>query len=189
MDYERVKGLLKFYRMENPPTRYSSFLEIKDKEKFYQNYCSDKKFLVDIIAYCLMPTHIHLILTQLKKEGISIFMGNVLNSYTRYFNTKYKRKGPLWQSRFKNIGVQTDEQLLHLTRYLHLNPVSDNLVKKPEDWKLSSYREFLGEADEDKKICNYTKHLNIEPESYKEFVLSRIDYQKEISRIKALCLE
>ena len=115
--------MLKYYKVENPPFKFSLYSEIKDKETFYQKHTFSEDYLVEIIAYCFMPTHIHLILRQLKKDGISIFMGKILNSYTRYFNLKNKRKGPLWESKFKNVEVVTDEQLLHLTRYIHLNNI------------------------------------------------------------------
>jgi len=186
-DYKRMIALLKFYRKENPPTKFSAFLEIKDKEKFFHNYIADKDNLVDIIAYCLMPTHLHLVLTQLKPGGISIFMSNVLNSYTRYFNNKNKRKGPLWQSRFKSVEVKTNEQHLHLTRYIHLNPVSEGLVDKPEQWSYSSYNEYINRSKN--SMCNYSKYIDIEPDRYIDFVTSRIDYQKELSELKKLWLE
>lgn len=180
-EYRRMKGLLKYYKMENTPLKFSVFLEIKDKEKFFQKHFAAKGTLVDIIAYCLMPTHIHLILKQLKKDGISIFMRNVLDSYTRYFNIKIKRKCPLWESRFQRVWVNTDEQLLHLSRYICLNPVTAYLVDKPQDWEFSSYKEFLGEVEEKERICNYSEVLDIKPQRYKEFVNSQIDYQRELA--------
>jgi len=186
-EYERMRGLLEYYKRESPPLKFSAFREIKDKEKFNQNHFIAKDNLVKTIAYCLMPTHIHLILKQLTEGGISVFMSNVLNSYTRYFNIKTKRRGPLWESRFKNVEVESDEQLLHLTRYLHLNPVTAYLINEPQDWNFSSYREFLGEIEEG--ICNYSDVLNVDPENYKEFVSSRINYQQELAKIKELCLE
>lgn len=188
-DYERMRGLLSFYKIKNPVMRYCQFQELKNKDRFFMKYPVSEELLVEIIAYCLMPTHIHLILSEQNEKGISLYMARILNSYTRYFNTKYKRKGPLWQGRFKKVPVRTDEQLYHLTRYLHLNPTSENLVTKPEDWRFSSYREFLGLISDDKRICNFAEYLKIERESYREFVSSRRDYQREISKIKSLCLE
>lgn len=111
-------------------------------------------------------------------------MKNILDSYTRYFNIKNKRKGPLWQGRFKSVLVENDEQLLHLTRYIHLNPTSDGLVNFPEDWFYSSYNEYLKRSDD--KICNYSEHIYIDPEKYKEFVESRENYQKQLNVIKHL---
>ena len=107
-DYERMRGLLKFYQVEHLPLKFSTFMKLRDKENYFRNHFDEKDRLVQIIAYCLMPTHIHLILKQLKENGISTFMGNILNSYSRYFNVKNKRKGPLWESRFKNANVSTN---------------------------------------------------------------------------------
>jgi putative transposase len=188
-DYQRMSSMLKYYKVENPPLKFSIFFEIKNKEVFYQGHFVSRDNLVEIIAYCIMPTHIHLILRQLEKDGISSFMSKVLNSYTRYFNVKNKRKGPLWESRFKNVEVRTDEQLLHLTRYIHLNPVTANLVEEPHDWSFSSYVEYLGKKQVEESVCSYSRLLNIVPKDYKKFVSSRKDYQRELAKIKELCLD
>jgi putative transposase len=188
-DYERMRGLLKYYQVENPPLKFSIFIGLKNKESYYQKHFSGKDRLVEIIAYCLMPTHLHLVLKQVKVNGISIFMGNVLNSYTRYFNIKYERKGPLWESRFKNVGVTTDEQLLHLTRYIHLNPSTARLVEEPEAWKYSSYSEYIGETGKEENVCHYSDQVEVNPKDYRRFVSSRKDYQRGLARIKDLCLE
>ena len=181
--------MLNYYKVENPPVRFSIFSDIKNKESFYQRHFNSQEDLVEIIAYCFMPTHIHLILRQLKKDGISTFMRRILNSYTRYFNLKNKRKGPLWESKFKNVEVVSDEQLMHLTRYIHLNPVTANLVEDPQEWSFSSYKEYLCEKQLEENICSYSKLLNIVPQDYKEFVSSRIDYQRELAGLKELFLE
>ena len=188
-DYERMRELLKYYQVREPPTKYSIYLEIKNKKKIWQENFLENEKLVEIIAYCLMPTHIHLVLKQSVKNGISIYMGRILNSYAKYFNTKYKRKGPLWESRFKSIEVETTEALYHLTRYVHLNPVTAYLVQNPEDWHFSSYKEFINEIGKDKKICNFDLFLEINKEEYKDFVISRKDYQRELEKIKHLLLE
>lgn len=188
-DYERMRGLLKYYQVENLPLKFSVFMELNDKESYYQKHFSGKEKLVEIITYCLMPTHLHLVLKQLKANGISTFIGNVLNGYTRYFNVKYGRKGPLWESRFKNVAVSTDEQLLHLTRYLHLNPATAGLVEEPEDWKFSSFREYVGKTQKEENLCDYFDHIEIDPKVYREFVCSRKDYQRELAKIKDLCFE
>ncbi|MEE8423717.1 MAG: transposase, partial [Thermodesulfobacteriota bacterium] len=143
--------------------------------------------LVEVIAFCLMPTHLHLILKQMKENGISSFMGNTLNSYTRSFNTKYKRKGPLWEGRFKSVLVDSDEQLLHLTRYLHLNPVTAYLVNKPEEWSASSYQEYVSKVNNN-RICKFDDLLEIDPAAYREFVSDRVSYQRELASIKELLL-
>ncbi len=152
------------------------------------DYLRQKAKIVDIIAYCIMPTHIHLIFKQLEDNGISRSVNNILNSYTRYFNTKHKRKGPLWESRFKSKLVENEEQLLHLSRYIHLNPVTAFLVDKPELWRYSSYREYLG-IEETPRYCHFNSHINVLPGNYKKFTEDRISYQRELTRIKDLFIE
>lgn len=188
-EYKRMKNLLAYYNLINPPWKFSLFLEIKNKQKFYNQHPTKKERLVEIIAYCLMPTHIHLILKGLKPGSISIFMGKILNSYARYFNVKTKRKGPLWESRFKNVLVENDEQLIHLTRYIHLNPVTAYLIDQPEDWEFSSYKEFLSKEEDKNKMCNYLDVVDIKPKEYQDFVNSQINYQKELANIKKLWIE
>ncbi len=189
-DYQRMLEMMEFYNHEVLPIRFSYYRQFKNSKLFKKRVHLDKyDKLVDIVAYCLMPTHIHLLLTPLKENGISIYMKNLLNSYTRYFNTKNNRKGPLWQGRFKDVLVESDEQLLHLTRYIHLNPTSSGLVKNPKEWRYSSYKDFLGENEKSKVVCNFKSYLDIDPKTYKEFVESRKDYQRELSLTKHLVLE
>ncbi len=187
-DYDRMKEMMEFYKFYNVPFRFSSYKKLKESKKTKKNIdLSAYNKLVDILAYCIMPTHIHILLTPLHNNGVSVYLQNLLNSYTRYFNEKNRRKGPLWQGRFKSVAVNSDEQLLHLTRYIHLNPTSSGLVDKPEDWKYSSYREYV--ELEQKGICNFKDYINTNPDSYKEFVVSRKNYQRELEIIKHLLLE
>lgn len=190
-EYLRMKQLIRYYQVENPPVKYSYFAiwqKNKDElisEKDYQS----KKKLVRIIAYCLMPTHIHLVLQQLRKNGISIYMNRMLNSYTRYFNVKHWRKGPLWTGRFKRVLVETDEQLIHLTRYIHLNPVTAYLVDRPELWQFSSCSEYLAKRPIKDKVCEFKHILEVKPGEYKKFVDDQISYQRELAVIKDFILE
>ncbi len=190
----RMKNMLKYYQFKNLPFRFSRFMDLESvKKKGFEEYfvsaSEGKERIVQIIAYCVMTTHIHLILKQLKEGGISSFTGKILNSYSRYFNTKHKRKGPLWEGRFQNVLVKTDEQLLHLTRYIHLNPVTAYLVDEPEDWQASSYNEYLGNYKKNELICGYEDVLDINKASYRRFVKDRASYQRELGKIKSLLCE
>ena len=189
IEFSRMIDIIKYYQIETMPVKFSQFmmLEKVKEEGFNSNFIfvsQGKEKFVQIIAYCIMPTHFHLILKQLKENGVSIFTGNILNSYSHYFNTKHNRKGPLWEGRFKNVLVKTDEQLLHLTRYVHLNPVTAFLVDRPGQWPASSYREYLLEINEIDRICKYDDILDIEPVSYSKFVEERISEQRERALIK-----
>ena len=184
-DNQRFINALKYYRSPIPMLKISRFLELSDAHQ-KQIIDSQTDLVIEITAYCIMPTHFHLLIKQNIDNGITKYINNIEISYTRYFNLKYKRKGPLWESKFKNIRVETDEQLLHLTRYIHLNPTSARLVDNPEDWKWSSYHEYIkGEEN----ICLYKDIINITPMAYKEFVNNRKDYQRELSKIKAKLLD
>jgi len=185
-NYERMVELMKYYIYYNPHIKFSKYIRLKNKQKVLEEI-KRKKRLVDIVAYCIMPTHLHFILIQLVDMGISIYMKNLLNSYTRYFNVNNNRKGPLWQGRFKNVLVKNDEYLLHLTRYIHLNPTSAGLVDNPEDWKYSSYNEYLGKSEGG--ICNFSPYLEVDPISYRNFVEERKEDQRSLSILKGLVLE
>ncbi len=193
-EYLRILDTVRYYQNAQIQMPLSRFIQLKEgrgsvlcKETMMpQSY---EKKLVEIIAYCFMPTHIHFILKQSAQDGISNFMRLILNSYTRYFNIKHKRNGPLWQGRFKNVLVESDEQLYHLTRYIHLNPVTANMVNRPDQWEHSSYCEYVNLQDSIENICNFKEVIDVQPEKYAEFVNERINYQRELGRIKNLLLE
>ena len=190
-DAERMIDLLKYYQAKSPSVKFSYFARVSgyDKERYFKQEEKDRIILADIIAYCIMPTHFHLVLKQLDDNGISVFMNNVLNAYSRYFNVKYNRKGPLWEGRFRNRLVRSDEQLLHLTRYIHLNPTTAELVENPQSWQASSYNEYISSPDGKKKVCCYGSILDINPSVYKKFVEERVTYQKTLSEIKNLVID
>jgi putative transposase len=169
--------------------KYSRFKQLQEKLDIKSKRKPANEHIVNIIAYCFMPTHIHLILKQLEDNAISIYMNNILNSYTRYFNIRHKRKGPLWEGRFKKVRVVSDEQLLHLTRYIHLNPVTSNLIKEPEQWSASSYQEYLNKCDGAQKMTSFEDILDISPKAYQEYVQERKDYQKELKAIKDMLFD
>jgi putative transposase len=179
-EYERMMSVLTYYH--NPHSlKYSEAIKTKP------HAINQHEREVNIHAYCLMPTHIHLLLSPVVKDGISRYMNSILRSYSLYFNLRHKRKGPLWEGRFKGIRVETQEQFIHLTRYIHLNPVSSLLVNKPEEWQFSSYREYLNGEGLTGTVLNSYCLMN--SESYKDFVESRIEYQRHLQLIKHLTFE
>ena len=193
-DYTRAMNMMRYYQVKEIQYPYSTFIKLKGVLEdsfinYFKNEYGEHENIVQIICYCFMPTHIHLILRQLKENGISEYMRKLLDAYTRYFNINHKRKGPLWESRFNNVLVKKDSQLLHLTRYIHLNPVIKKLVEKPEDWLASSYKEYIKKPIKEEKICEYKGILDIRSARYKKFVEDRISYQRELAQIKHLLLE
>lgn len=96
------------------------------------------KSKVDILCYCLMPTHYHFLVNQKAIGSMSKFMASIDISYSRYFNKKYKRTGPLFESRYKGSLITSSTHLEHLTRYIHLNPASW------KSYKYSSLGQYIG---------------------------------------------
>ena len=90
-----------------------------------------------------MPNHYHFLIF-LREADLSKAMQRFVLAYTNGMNRRYGRCGTLFQGRFQTKWVDRDEYLLHLTRYIHLNPVKAGLVKRPEDWAFSSYQDYLG---------------------------------------------
>ena len=99
--------------------------------------------MTSIVAYCLMPTHFHLLVCA-HDDDLSRHMQRLLISYTKAMNERYQRTGSLFEGQFQAARVDNDEYLLHLSRYIHLNPVAARLVQKAQDWEFSSYAEYVG---------------------------------------------
>ena len=139
-----------------------------------------------------MINHYHLLLKQIKNNGIFNFIRLLNNSYSHYFNTKYKRKGSLFEGRFKAARIENDAQLLHLSRYIHLNPYSSFLVKNSEElisYPFSSLSEYLRQNKDN--ICHKEIVLGqfSDFKDYKKFVLNQADYQRSLQGIKHQLLE
>jgi putative transposase len=101
-----------------------------------------EKFSIQVVTYCLMPNHYHLLIRQDGDVPISKFIQGIFNSYVQAVNKQQSRSGPLFEGRFKHVLVDRDEYLMHLMRYIHLNPVTANLAARSEDWPYSNYQEF-----------------------------------------------
>ena len=82
-----------------------------------------RTLLVEILSFCLMPNHYHLLVRQEKDNGITLFMRKLGTGYTNYFNKKYKRVGPLFQGKCKATLVHRESHLIYLPHYIHLNPL------------------------------------------------------------------
>ncbi len=153
--------------------------------KTNQSLALNKK--VRIIAYCLMPNHYHFLVQELEDGGITEFMHKLDTSYTKYFNMNNHRTGRLFEYTFKAKEIESDEVLLHVARYIHLNPVVAHLVQKPDEWKWSSHKEYVD--IEVSKLCDSSVILSFfkDIDSYKTFVSDQIQYAillKEIEEVK-----
>ena len=93
-----------------------------------------------------MPNHFHFLLEQKEDKGISKFLSNLQNSYTKFFNISHERDGSLFSDQFKAVRIETDEQLIHVSRYIHLNPHTGFVVKslkELEEYPWSSFPDYL----------------------------------------------
>lgn len=193
-EYQRAQQVLSFYSFASPRRKFSKFLLLpqEDRIKFWEDLKKENNKLVEITCFCLMPNHFHFLLKQQTNNGISRFMSNFQNSYTRYFNTKHEGIGPLLQGQFKAVRIEDENQLLHLSRYIHLNPYSSFTVKEIKDlmsYPWSSFPEYLGETEvgiciKDIILSNFRRI-----EDYKKFVFDQADYQRELKVVRHLLLE
>lgn len=138
---------------------------------------------IDLLSYSLMPNHFHLQIKQQTKNGIVKFMRRLTTSYVMYFNKKYKRVGGLFQNSYKGVLIESDTYLLHLSRYIHLNPSKlSGTVVNFNDY--SSYQYFLGNKSaswiKPQEIINHFKNAQRiylkDILSYQSFVE---DYQED----------
>lgn len=171
---------------------------------------SKREPLVEVIVFCLMPNHYHLVLRQLVDGGVSLFMKKLADSYVGYFNLKYNRKGlgSLFQSRFKAVHIKDDRQLIALINYIFTNPVE--LVEK--DWKkigvknsekaiefLRSYRwssflDYIGipnfpSVTKRDFIMEFFGGSDKIEESVKDWIIYKTKFNKDFEEIKNIIIE
>ncbi|MES2971586.1 MAG: transposase [Patescibacteria group bacterium] len=128
-DYAVFLNLLKRYLDDKP-----SF----DQSGREYEYLHDR---IELLAFCLMPNHYHLLIYAQEAAAMTRLLRGVATSYSTYFNKKYERIGPLFQDRFKASWILRDNYLLHISRYIHLNP------KDWRTWEYSSLAYYLGMKD------------------------------------------
>jgi putative transposase len=161
-----------------------------------------RELLVEIIAFCLMPNHFHLILRQLKEGGIVKFMQKLGTGYTMYFNQKNQRTGALFQGKFKAILVDKDEYFLPLVNYIHLNPVE--LIEpnwKEEgikawgkvneflgNYRWSSYPDYIGIKNFPSVINkNFLINYYKDEQNYKKYLMT--DLARNLDKINKIKLD
>jgi len=144
---------------------------------------------VELVAYCLMPNHFHLLLKQNTKDGISKLLKQLTNAYTLYFNQKNDRVGGLMQGRFRAAGINNESLFIHLVRYIHLNPIVSGLTQDLANHRWSSYPDYLGQPAElpssKSKVLSYFPSVG----AFKGFHEDQIDYAKDLEKIKHLAID
>lgn len=182
-DYSHFVKALFYYHIQNPKPKFSTHRRTKVFP------IDSSKRIAEIICYCLMPNHFHLLVKQLQDGGISELMRKLILSSTKYRNAKYNRQGSLFQVPFKAVHIETDEQLIHVSRYIHLNPLVSLLVKDLKFYPWSSYLDYIGIHDnlavKKEEILNFFKS----PQDYKKFVLDQADYGTTLEKLKHFTLD
>jgi putative transposase len=155
------------------------------EEKDFLNY-KQKKAIISIGSYCLMPNHFHILITEIEEGGISKFMQKLSTAYVMYYNQKYERTGGLFEGKFKSIHMEDNIQIKYLFSYIHLNPIK--LIQKDwkekginnkkealeflDQYKYSSYLDFIG-------IKRFHNHiLNIK--QFPKYFPTKVSFMKEI---------
>lgn len=193
-DYQRAIDVLEFYSYEKPQMRYSHYrrLPLVQKKELLKSMSANRQKLVQVLCFCLMPNHFHLLIREISENGISRYMRYFQNSYAKYFNVKNDRAGALFQEMFKAIHIETDEQLIHVARYIHLNPLTSYIVRDFEDldnYRWSSYNVYTGQTKSDFIDTQTILAFFRFPEKYIEFLKDQIDYQRQLENIKHLLLD
>lgn len=134
-DYERFEALLYLANQTEPADlKYQgrSFAEIDNVRK--------GELLVEIVAYCLMPNHFHLLVREYVEGGIARFMQKLTTGYTMYFNKRNERKGALFEGTYKVKHVSDDRYFRYIISYIHLNPIKLFDSK----WKENGIKDRMG---------------------------------------------
>ena len=178
-DYTKFLYLLKVYL--SPPEELRKEYPLL-KIHFVRNNLYGE---IELLAFCLMPNHFHLLVKQKSKQAMTRLMKQILTAYSMYFNKRHERVGPLFQERYKASLVDSDEYILHLSRYIHLNPIARGVSLDEFDW--SSYLYYLGKRHAPWININIIKEYFNDSKkgfSYKEFVedhLLQIDLPDDLT--------
>ncbi len=156
----------------------------------FQLHDRKEPLLYKIHAYCLMDNHFHLLVEEVATEGIRRGLRHALDSYARYFNRKYNRTGSLFQGRFKSVPIQSNEQLIHVARYIFLNRVVAGKEEPLGSYPWNGYREFQSGAQFG--LCEQGTLLAFfqgDRKKFQEFVEDHLAYAQSLKEIKDLVLE
>lgn len=128
---------------------------------------------IELTTFCLMPNHFHLLIKQKNKNSISKFIKCLATNYSMYFNQRYERVGKLFQGVYRAVRVETDEELIHIHRYIHLNPQQIN--RNPFEYLFSSYPYYIGKQKSNWLHPNFILDILGSIEKYQEF----LEYMKK----------
>jgi putative transposase len=126
--------------------RRDIFLEDEDRKKFLYYLLRAREVAgFELYGYCLMNNHAHILMKESEELGQSI--KRITVGYAQWHNNKYGRTGHLFQNRYKSEAVEDEKYLIGVARYIHQNPVKAKIVRKAEDYKWSSYKDYITSYD------------------------------------------
>ncbi len=166
-DYSFFLSLLK---------RYLSLEPARDKNNVLYPHIHGE---IEVLCFCLMPTHIHLLVYQNQKGALQKLMRGVMVSYGGYFNRKYKRHGPIFETRYKASLISDQTYLEHISRYIHLNP------KEWRRYEYSSLPYFIGRHQAEWLMPAKIISLFSSSEEYLQFLNNYVDYKKMLDEVKS----
>ncbi|MDO8497497.1 MAG: hypothetical protein Q7S61_03045 [bacterium] len=185
--------ILHYYRSSAVTVSFSDFKNLPEENKIRLQKKIDmrKYFHIEVLSYCIMPTHFHLLIRQVREKGITTCISNTLNSFTRTYNLLSERMGPIFLRPFKSVEVRSREQFIHVSRYIHLNPYSSSIVSSFNElleYPYSSIKTYLNTtlnpliSDSALLLGEFQNDCN----KYKNFLLDNADYQQHLERLKYL---
>lgn len=170
LDYKYFLTLLK--------QRLSPEITYDRKHREVANFSKE----VDLVAYCLMPNHYHLMFFLKEKQGIERLMRSAMTAYSGYFNKRHGRVGSLFQNHFLASRISSDVYLWQVSRYIHLNPL--DIGREPEHYPFSSLRYYDGRAEAVWLQTGYFATTYDEFQKFKAFVLDDSDRHQHMNVIK-----
>jgi len=202
--YRAIFSLYEFNDIKPVLIRDRRRARIRAKKNGREQFSANRKLLVEIFAFYFMPNHIHLLVRQIKDDGITQFMRKFGAGYAAYFNKKYNRKGHLFQGRFRAVHIKTNEQLKNVFVYIHTNGISliepkwkerriknpEKVIKFLENYKWSSYPDYIGK----KNFPSVTERdflLKVVggKNGCRNFVNGWVKYKKELKNSNDICIE
>lgn len=121
------------------------FIDAEDNVKFLQKLLKAKGTVsFKLFGYCLMDNHVHLLIKESEDIGTSI--KRITVGYVQWHNRRHERTGHLCQNRYMSEAVEDESYLINVLRYIHQNPVKAGLSKNVEEYKWSSYNEYIKKA-------------------------------------------
>lgn len=186
--------LIEYYHFSDKKPRFSFYTRLPHDERneLLKSLYKNNNQHVEILSFSLMPNHYHVLAKQTSENGVSEFVRFFQESYAKYFNRKTQRFGSLFQSPFKAVRIENDKQLLHVSRYIHLNPLTSYIIREENDlinYPWNSYMDYVSNNTRKFISTSLIKSLIKNTDTFKKFTLDQLDYQRKLESIKHLIFE